>query len=419
MAELPETARQKLKHWVAGPHPDANLLAAFAENSLSARERTPLVEHLAACAACREVVALAAPQDVSAAVSPMPESAVRRWAMLRWGTAAAILIVMVGVVWIGRTTKTVAPRPTAEVARAIPEPQNEPAPAEKQKEGTPSAGSAADDARPPATQDKVEASRPRVAKEAPPAPPAEAKAPAVSSLAGGESASKKMAAVEPSKDRKLDEQQVQAENQAQLQKQGELRAEIAQAAPSSASAMKSAMARRPASQAGAAPAANAPAAANEVVVVPGSATGQATETLPVVQGAGTARLGSAGAGVVGGKLADAARQSVRWSISASGDLQRSLDDGVTWKDEPLAAKAVFRAVSAMGSEIWAGGNAGVLYHSTDGGGSWTRVTPAGGGAALTGDIVRINFADAQRGSLTTSTGQTWLTTDGGRTWALR
>ena len=412
MAELPETARQKLKHWVAGPHPDANLLSAFAENSLSARERGLLVEHLAACASCREVVALAAPQDISAAIAPVPEKAVRQWAMLRWGTAAAILVVMVGVVWLGRTNRTVAPKPAAEVARAMPELQNEPVPAEKQKEEMPSAG-AADAARPPALPDKVEAARPRVAKEARPAPAAEAKAQAaVSGLAGGESASKKMAALDQLKDRKLEEQQVQLGNEVQLQKQGELRAEIAQAAPAPSSAMKSAMARRPAAQAGAEAQANAPVAAAPADAVAGglsaigSAQGAAREALPAPGRAQASKVA-------------AAKTTARWSISANGDLQRSLDDGVTWQDEPLAAKAVFRAVSAMGKEIWAGGNAGALFHSGDGGGSWARVTPAASGATLSADIVRINFADAQRGSLTTSTGQTWLTTDGGRTWTVR
>src|SRR5690348_1536198 len=166
MAELPETARQKLKHWVAGPHPDANLLSAFAENSLSARERGPLLEHLAACASCREVVALAAPQDVPAQIARAPERTVRQWAMMRWGTAAAILVVMAGVVWIGRTTRTAAPKPAAEVARATPESQTEAAPAEKQKEQPTAAGPAADNSRPQAMRDKVEADRPRAPKEA-------------------------------------------------------------------------------------------------------------------------------------------------------------------------------------------------------------------------------------------------------------
>jgi len=33
-----------------------------------------------------------------------------------------------------------------------------------------------------------------------------------------------------------------------------------------------------------------------------------------------------------------------------------------------------------------------------------------------GDIVRIEFADAQNGVVTTSTGETWRTSDAGLTW---
>ena len=39
----------------SGSHPDANLLAAFVEKSLTERERLQVLEHLAACADCREV----------------------------------------------------------------------------------------------------------------------------------------------------------------------------------------------------------------------------------------------------------------------------------------------------------------------------------------------------------------------------
>lgn len=51
----------------AGPHPDADLLTAFEEGTLSKRERDQLIEHLAVCAECRDVLNLA--------VSSAPESA--------------------------------------------------------------------------------------------------------------------------------------------------------------------------------------------------------------------------------------------------------------------------------------------------------------------------------------------------------
>src|SRR2546422_5021887 len=93
----------------AGQHPDANLLAAFAERRLAGSERTLLLGHLADCAQCRELVALAFPSpEVQAALAeatrPASGSAVwARWPVwLRWGTLRwAVLAGSVGVVLIG------------------------------------------------------------------------------------------------------------------------------------------------------------------------------------------------------------------------------------------------------------------------------------------------------------------------------
>ena len=40
-------------------HPDAEVLSAFAEQALGAKERGKLLGHLAQCGRCREIVALA------------------------------------------------------------------------------------------------------------------------------------------------------------------------------------------------------------------------------------------------------------------------------------------------------------------------------------------------------------------------
>ena len=60
----------------AGEHPDADVLTAFAEGSLLARERETVMAHLAACAECREVVSLSATEqarelELIAAASPV------------------------------------------------------------------------------------------------------------------------------------------------------------------------------------------------------------------------------------------------------------------------------------------------------------------------------------------------------------
>jgi photosystem II stability/assembly factor-like uncharacterized protein len=81
-----------------------------------------------------------------------------------------------------------------------------------------------------------------------------------------------------------------------------------------------------------------------------------------------------------------------------------------------AAALTFRAVSAAGAEVWAGGSPGALFHSQDAGIHWTRVFPASGSTGLTGDILTLEFADSLHGKLSTSTSEAWTTADAGQTW---
>jgi hypothetical protein len=142
----------------------------------------------------------------------------------------------------------------------------------------------------------------------------------------------------------------------------------------------------------------------------------------------------------------------RWTITSTGGLQRSFDQGKTWqtvdvnanptssggaaslavmaktsrakaKDKEVdkahkqdAATLTFRAVAATGLDVWAGGSAGALYHSIDAGNHWTRVAAVSSGAILTGDIVSLEFSDPQHGRLSTSTSEVWTTSDNGQTW---
>jgi len=62
---------------------------------------------------------------------------------------------------------------------------------------------------------------------------------------------------------------------------------------------------------------------------------------------------------------------------------------------------------------------GILYHSSDGGETWTRVIPAAAGVTLIGDILSIEFTDQQNGKLTTSHPEIWTTSDAGHSWQKR
>ena len=100
-----------------------------------------------------------------------------------------------------------------------------------------------------------------------------------------------------------------------------------------------------------------------------------------------------------------------WRLSADGMPQRSLDGAQTWEAIPLPGGTKFHAINSIGHEVWAGGNAGALYHSADAGQSWTKIDPFS-----TDDITHIEFSDPQNGLLNTATGRVWSTSDGGRSW---
>ena len=79
-------------------HPDPDILTAFAEQVLTPAEREKILGHLAACAPCREVVALSLPvmQDEQIVLRPAKP---RFWSVgVRWVAVAAMVIIAVTLV---------------------------------------------------------------------------------------------------------------------------------------------------------------------------------------------------------------------------------------------------------------------------------------------------------------------------------
>jgi len=93
MQDVPKIVLKRLQETsAAGTHPDADLLTAFAEQSLAESERAQVMDHLARCSDCREVLALALPamELVAVAASTRPgRSRWFTWPVLGWGVAAA------------------------------------------------------------------------------------------------------------------------------------------------------------------------------------------------------------------------------------------------------------------------------------------------------------------------------------------
>jgi photosystem II stability/assembly factor-like uncharacterized protein len=133
----------------------------------------------------------------------------------------------------------------------------------------------------------------------------------------------------------------------------------------------------------------------------------------------TARARSlAGADRADGTVAGMAKKTEAaqsaWKVGDSKLLK--LDDSGAWTEGYSAGDSIeFSVVSSRGSDIWAGGSNAALVHSHDGGVTWERITL---GSSATGTITSIE-AGALKIQVKSSSGQSWASPDGGRTWALQ
>jgi hypothetical protein len=452
MQKIPQIVIARLKAEAATvDHPDAGVLTAFAEKSLSEKERGAVMQHLARCADCREILVLSAPEpDHDREI--IDGSAVGgwfTWPALRWGlVTAGLLIAGFGVLQYQRhermspmASRSMPAPITASEARNQAEPSPAPSDsmtmrakteARSETAGAEGRGEGREEGRADREQDRTSA-RPSSPAATPAATAGKASnlvsSPVMETLAHGPRMT-----------------QLNQHNQAAQQ---------------------------------VVPAANAPVAAQtEQVQVEAQAMPQTLavngrdvtglQRLDQPEGAESkvervkridgipSSAPKAARSSAAPTLADSSASIAppRWTIGPTGALQRSFDQGRTWQDvnvtnfavpaaegarlaysmdlkkettefnqnEKDAAKAkaaspiAFRAVSANGADVWAGGSSGMLYHSTDSGGHWIRIVPFTNDSFLTGDIVRVAFADPDHGKVTTSTSETWLTADDGKTW---
>jgi hypothetical protein len=483
MPEVPNIVRERLKvSRATSAHPDPDLLTAFAERALPESERAVVMEHLARCHDCRDILALALPATttVETARAPLPSrSGWLRAPVLRWGVVAAgfAVLAVTGILQYPRLQNhaytTDRRREKAPDATAQTAPAGRADGSAKPTPGTPSAFAGSANGVPHnasrANAGAVDASSALVpsTKEAAASP-------------GYDTASHSAAGA-------LKTPQLTAALPARAAVGGPLGN-----SPFAGSAKQNSQPSRQQ---------ETPASADTVEVqsqlVAANPTDQPAsqafqyEAKSQGQGAGQG-VGQSGVGqstdersfmdVTVDKAkapspAPTQHQTLlapRWAISPTGGLLRSFDQGRTWasvdvnatlaganqivmaapqsqkyqqsvpdtsqletrsqaesktlsKSRAVSQRAaapavtipVFHAVSAAGLEIWAGGSAGVLYHSADGGLQWTRVVPAASGILLTGDIISIAFSDSQHGQITTSAAEFWFTIDGGQSWQKR
>jgi hypothetical protein len=113
------------------------------------------------------------------------------------------------------------------------------------------------------------------------------------------------------------------------------------------------------------------------------------------------------------------KQSFAWTIT-QGVLQRSVDGGQTWQAAARADHSLL-CYASRGSEMWAGGEAGTLLHSSDSGATWSAVAVSYQGRPLDTAVTHIDVrGPAERGAaeiiLSTSDHHIWSSADGGKTW---
>jgi hypothetical protein len=409
MRELPKIARERLAAGPApAPHLDSNLISAFVEHALLPSERQRVIAHMAACEDCRAEVQLVisatrpegrggeAARDLTAAsASRFYWQRLRRWQPM---AAAAGVLAISAAFWV-------ATRQPSGVHPA--------APLMLERKAAPRSSPA-------------ENSGPATVRLQAPAPSSEAKQTLALSKSH-EGAGTGKAAMMKSAEQKSSNQSAgelvseKAQSPALLQTDArQTEALVVAAPPPPAPAPAPAAAQRILSASAAQP---LTAQTASTAMVSGAAPARGIERPPAVMS--LERKLAAASKVPPRQMAQLSIQlGVRWAVGPgtipaqpnAGAVEKSLDGGRTWQPVTVAQGVIFRVVFALGREVWAGGVAGAFYHSSDGGEHWSFVPLATSSGAASGDIVSIQFADAPHGVVSASSGQTWTTSDGGKSW---
>ena len=377
---------------------DAEIVAAWMENSLSRDERAAAEQHAAGCARCQVLLASVARTAPQAPPRAWWRPLATPW-LIPFAAAAIALTLWVSV---DREREHVAllPETAAKSARAqAPEPQAQPA-----------AGASAQSA---AARDKDAATLARAPKQTGDAK-TRAKEKSLIDLArrteGGVAGG----------------QSIDALRQLERPRADETASTVVPERPAVPSPSAAPAAPLP-------PAASAAAKASAVPVPGKPASAGLAETLAVA--AETPRLAGAAGGRIAGRTANSVARRVvdvvspepafRWRISGTS-IERSTDGGVTWMPQPgpptvlglrsgtastLPAVTLTAGSSPSRNVCWLVGDGGAIALTTDGA-TWRRL-PFPDAVTLTA----VRAIDDKSAVVTTADGRQFSTADGGATWS--
>jgi photosystem II stability/assembly factor-like uncharacterized protein len=99
-----------------------------------------------------------------------------------------------------------------------------------------------------------------------------------------------------------------------------------------------------------------------------------------------------------------------WAVGNGGNIFHSYDGGVTWTTKTQGSGAL-RSVFSVGTSVWIVGDSGSCYYSANSGDTWTSKT-LGTGATLRSIV----FANAATGWIAGDNGTILKSTDDGATW---
>jgi hypothetical protein len=429
MTGLPQSVRDRLaaQQQADSAHPEADMLNAFTEDALSAAERTAMLDHLARCPTCREVVAVAGnlPQQVAhSSVAPkLREKTYWNWNILRWA-APAVAVVVVGA---------------AVVLRDRSHQADEIAPPVHTQTRASDAGVAE---QPPAAEKRaprVELSRPsptvelqREKKEAAPA-----RELSTDSMRGGDRAMRRSESTDaetsfamqgaapnqskeiggPLRSEALRDKLGSQQNLRVQEEDSKLKADVAAASPAAPAARTAETVSNRTN--------DAPPASLGGVAGDSSDTRKDAELSKKTRQAAAAKSTAAhdaNTVSVEGSVANyqvdeaftAPPVAFSWRV-AEGHLSKTFNHR-DWIAVPLPGAPQISIVATVGPHVWAGGDKGKLFHSIDNGNTWTEVHLGESGKISTEAIRSIQFKDINSGIVTTSSGAEWTTTDAGRTW---